>query len=499
MSRTGASSTSHKKIFNGVGKLYLNFKSFAEPGTLLGATRGGITANFNNTLRGIEFDGSQGDTKGLKVKDKFNPEITTTVIEMTKEKLNTYIAGSILDGQEITGGRITDDSYIDNVTFVGVRQDGVTFFQVELFNCLITPGALTMSDNNEVTLELTIRGHYEEGEMFTNEDCFPMFPARITIGEPFLDELSSVVTVDNAFASLVEADDGIIYGIPRNGENIFKFDPTDDSISYFAHGLTTTNNIFRSAIKSSLNGKIYCIPREHTAVVVIDPSDDSITEITIPGITADDYYSVSEGSNNKLYCTPYNADHVLIIDPTDNSVDTTTITGFTGSALYASSLAVGNKIYAAPSAATSVLIIDVDAETADTTTIDLGVGANKFEGMVLSTFGKIYCAPQAADYVLVINPVTDKKDIELMDGLTTTAEGDKRYSAAIKGDNGKIYCIPSNDNNVGIIDPLLNQIDQSIITKTLEVNFGMSAIKHTNGNIYIVSQVSGNYKIWKIA
>jgi len=408
--RTSATLDTPDRLIQGAGVLYFNFKSFADRGVSVGATRGGVQVNLNNTLRDIEADNLQGATKGLVLKDKGNPELTFTILEMDKARLKECIAGARVSGNTITGENVKLADYLENVTWIGYTPDGTQILMYQLFNVLPLESSMSATDNNESELSVTFRGHYAEGMPFTDVDGFPMQPIRITLGEPFLD-VSDTTTI----AGL-----------------------SSDTSKYLDIALAP-------------NGKLYCAPRDATNVLIIDPATNTADTTTITGITGTSKYrGIALAPNGKLYCAPYDVTNVLIIDPATNTADTTTIAGLTSTLKYQGiALAPNGKLYCAPRDATNVLIIDPATNTADTTTIaGLSSDTDKYLGIALAPNGKLYCAPFNATNVLIIDPATNTADTTTITGITGTS----KYLGIALAPNGKLYCAPFNATNVLIID-----------------------------------------------
>ena len=112
-----------ESIIFDAGVLYKNFVSPAEPGEILGATRGGSEFNLNAEMREVEVDGAPGPVKGLKRFVRVAPEITINLLSLTKENILMAIPGAKatpgdteFEGYDvITSGQIQDEHYFDNL------------------------------------------------------------------------------------------------------------------------------------------------------------------------------------------------------------------------------------------------------------------------------------------------------------------------------------------------------------------------------------------------
>ena len=173
--RTGASSTSPQKMTLGAGIIEIKATSGGSF-VKIGATRGGATFTPGIPLRMREFDGSQGNTKGMVVKDKGNPVMTTTILEISKTNLQQLIPGSQLVGDVITSkGQIANTDYLYQVRWTGYRAGNATdTISITLDNVLCTePITLTASDNDEATIAVTLTGHFDLDAVETADGYLP--------------------------------------------------------------------------------------------------------------------------------------------------------------------------------------------------------------------------------------------------------------------------------------------------------------------------------------
>ncbi|MBA7569923.1 hypothetical protein ES708_11665 [subsurface metagenome] len=91
----GVSETSANKILIDAGAIYFGFKDADNPGTLLGATRGGNSFELARTIRRMEADGAKGPVKGLRRIEEVAATIKANMLELTAENLRRAIAGAI--------------------------------------------------------------------------------------------------------------------------------------------------------------------------------------------------------------------------------------------------------------------------------------------------------------------------------------------------------------------------------------------------------------------
>lgn len=175
VTRTGASSTTPENMLLGAGILEIKATSGGSF-VKIGATRGGFTFNPGIPLRSREFDGSQGNTKGMVVKDKGNPTMTGTILEISKTNLQQLIPGSQLVDDTITSrGQISDDDYLYQIRWTGYRSANTTdTVVITMDNVLCTePLPLTTADNDEATIAVTLTGHFDLDAVETTDGYSP--------------------------------------------------------------------------------------------------------------------------------------------------------------------------------------------------------------------------------------------------------------------------------------------------------------------------------------
>lgn len=483
--RTGASSSTFSNLVTGAGVLYYNFKNFTDKGTLIGATRGGFSLNPNITLRDIESDNLQGATKGFVYCDKSNPTLTVTLLEITKAQILKTIAGAIATTNDITPENIKDDSYIDNITFVAKQNDtGNNYVVVQLFNVLPSENSMQFSDNDEGTIAVTFRGHYDLG---VSKENYTMPPLKIYIGEPYFETLSTPVTDitgSSKFNFIIECENGLVYMCAEDRSYIGVFNPTENNIlingvNYLANGFNesaifTGSSLLYKGVIDGKNGKLYFVPNLSTSAKVVDTTLHTSGSISFAGTTGDNKYNNGIlASNGKIYLAPFDSPNVGVIDTSDDSLDITTYVGLTDENKYTGVVEADNGLlYFAPFVSENVLILNptledikigneiIEAETMRDDIITGITGSTKYSSICKGIDGKLYCSPFNADNILVINP-----DDNTIDTTTYTITGNvsNYYSDIVSGKNGKIYVIPNYNEEIIIIDPMQKTMDITTI------------------------------------
>lgn len=176
-----------ESIIFDAGVLYKNFKSPAEPGDILGATRGGSEFALNAEMREIEVDGAPGPVKGLKRYTRVAPTITINLLSITKQNLLMAIPGAkatpgedAFEGYDvITSGTIKDEHYFDNIALVARTGAGKPI--IFLIENALADGNLSMSftDQDESNPAVTFAAHFDPAELENQDDLFENLPFRI--------------------------------------------------------------------------------------------------------------------------------------------------------------------------------------------------------------------------------------------------------------------------------------------------------------------------------
>lgn len=137
-----------------------------ETATPLGATSGGATFNPARTLRQIPVDGLLGPAMGFVRRQNSAPTLTVNLIEATIENLQYAIAGLVTeaagDFTRITGGEITDESYLENVAlFTRYKATQVPIVLV-IYNALAHEApSIGLTHGSESVLAVTFTGHVD--------------------------------------------------------------------------------------------------------------------------------------------------------------------------------------------------------------------------------------------------------------------------------------------------------------------------------------------------
>ena len=136
-------------------------------GELIGATRGGGTFNVTRDIRTPDIDGMRYKFKKGDFIDSVDAYISTTILEMTPDNLCAVLgvdtpaaSGKITTVKLPTA--LTDDSYLDNICWIGDLADG-RFVLICLKNAINTADiSFTFADKNEGTLNVEFHATQDE-------------------------------------------------------------------------------------------------------------------------------------------------------------------------------------------------------------------------------------------------------------------------------------------------------------------------------------------------
>lgn len=129
---------------------------------LLGATSGGGSFSVSREMRDPEIDGLRYRYKGGSFVDSADPQLSTTLVETTPENFATALGGTISKSGSLTTVRmptaLSDDSYLDDLCWVGDLQDG-RLVMICLYNALNTADfSFTFQDKGEGKIGVEFHG-----------------------------------------------------------------------------------------------------------------------------------------------------------------------------------------------------------------------------------------------------------------------------------------------------------------------------------------------------
>lgn len=137
----------------------------ASSASLLGALRDDAVFNLNRTLRDVPANGLLGPTKDHVRRERVEPTITGTFIELTAANIESFIAGADTTAEgaftSIYGGPIESSDYLDNVALATTYADNDQPVVIVLKNVLVFESpSVTTQDRNEGSMQIVFRAHF---------------------------------------------------------------------------------------------------------------------------------------------------------------------------------------------------------------------------------------------------------------------------------------------------------------------------------------------------
>ena len=189
------------------GVIYLNYGLPTQ--RLLAPTRGGGEFGATVTVRGIEFDGRQGETD-VEVIEEQGATLKVTTLDMSQEDLALAVPNCVVEDDEgktirnPRSGVVSDDSYLDNVTMFA-KTIGGKFKKITIYRASHKTGFTAKAvQKAEGELALEFVAHYRkealDGDLWEVKDvtsyAAPIFVSAVTVTSTnvavtFNEELSS--------------------------------------------------------------------------------------------------------------------------------------------------------------------------------------------------------------------------------------------------------------------------------------------------------------------
>ena len=167
----GITAETYERLVIDAGAVYKDYVSAEDPGTLLGATRGGSVFAVETEFREMPVDGAKGPVKGDKRIVKVTASLECNFIESTSEIYKRMLPGSSASGYPAEAAthdeiRRTNDvsaaDYLANVTIVGQVSGSLEPVVLMVENAM-SDGKLSISlaDNDEAVNKIKFIGHFD--------------------------------------------------------------------------------------------------------------------------------------------------------------------------------------------------------------------------------------------------------------------------------------------------------------------------------------------------
>lgn len=170
----GIASDTYGKLLLDAGAIYTNFVSFAAPGTLLGATRGGAEFSRKPSYALTTYEGIPGRVKGEKHLVGVDASLDVTIISFDEDNLVAAIPNSVVSSLDSNHYKITEETWdaagvhkLTNIALIAQLSGSAKAVAIILDNP-ISEQDLTFSfkDKSEASSRWTFSAYYDEAAGF---------------------------------------------------------------------------------------------------------------------------------------------------------------------------------------------------------------------------------------------------------------------------------------------------------------------------------------------
>lgn len=260
--KSGFTNKTKEHLLTGAGAYFKNFivgvdtyESAKSAGKLIGATQGGGEFKATPEIRQIEVDGVAGKAKGLEVIDSWETSLVMNLLETTEESLKLSLGIAEIDSDSngtyhiVKGNNeITDEHYIDNITYVGTITGSNEPVIIQVYNALSSDGLdLKTEDKKEAVLAVTVYGHYTEEDLDTPPFKI-YYPKKDNVSAPVMSVKGGTYATTQSVTLTCSTDGAEIY-YTTNG-----FEPTKSDTKYSTTPISIAKNTILKA-KAFKTGK----------------------------------------------------------------------------------------------------------------------------------------------------------------------------------------------------------------------------------------------------
>jgi hypothetical protein len=190
----GITQDTYKRLIIDSGAVYKDFVDQDNPGTLLGATRGGSTFTIEQEIKDMAVDGAKGPVKGGRRITKVNVKLVINFIEHSADLWQHALPGSEYAAAfSTTVDPSSDDhvefrrsleialaDYIDNVVIIGQISGTDQAVVCGIKNALADGNfEMAFTDNEEAGLSVQFTGHFTPCEL-DDEPWILWYPEDLT-------------------------------------------------------------------------------------------------------------------------------------------------------------------------------------------------------------------------------------------------------------------------------------------------------------------------------
>jgi len=190
----GITSDTYKRLIIDSGAVYKDFTDLANPGTRVGATRGGSTFTIEQEIKDMAVDGAKGPVKGSRRITKVNVKLVCNFIEHSADLWEMALPGSEyaadfattiapVDSDHVEFRRsleIALSDYIDNVVLIGQITGTNQAVVCGIKNALADGNfEMAFTDSEETGLSVQLTGHFDPDNL-DEEPWILWYPEDLT-------------------------------------------------------------------------------------------------------------------------------------------------------------------------------------------------------------------------------------------------------------------------------------------------------------------------------
>jgi len=170
----GIQADTYEKLLLDSGAIYTNFVSFAAPGTLLGATRGGAAFKRTPKYKKTPYEGIPGQVVGEDHLVGVTATLNITIISFDKDNLAKAIPNSVVTSLDANHWKLTEEEWdaaavhsLTNIALIAQLSGSAKAVAIILDNPISEKDiALSFKDKSEALSKWTFSAFYKESVGF---------------------------------------------------------------------------------------------------------------------------------------------------------------------------------------------------------------------------------------------------------------------------------------------------------------------------------------------
>lgn len=178
--RHGITADTYKRFIIDSGAVYTGFTTFASPGTLLGATKGGSQFTIEQEIKDMEVDGARGPVIGSRRITMVKATLTINFIEHTLTNLKRALVGSSSAVEQTNWDKITralavsDSDFLTNIAIIGEVSGDSDAMGILIDNAIVDGNfELTLADKEEGVIAMQYTAHFSPTNLGAGTDTEP--------------------------------------------------------------------------------------------------------------------------------------------------------------------------------------------------------------------------------------------------------------------------------------------------------------------------------------